>query len=118
MDLAGLEVGIRIAGDCMVPWLADGDRVKVVRCRRYWPGDILVVAPGNGRPPYAHRLIGIYRRKGTWRYLTQADRAPRPDGFVTRERILGKVCTHAPSLRHRLWAVGRFLRHLGRRLLG
>lgn len=37
---------VRVVGESMVPWAADGDRVLVLRGRRPRPGDVVV-----GRPP-------------------------------------------------------------------
>ena len=109
-------VRIRITGDCMAPRLRDGAYVWVQSKPRYWPGDVLVIRSRFGGL-VAHRLIGRYRRHCAWRWLTQADSAPRPDCAVTAAEIVGKISQGECSpdlisvpLRHRVWAAWRFLR--------
>ena len=121
-DLTSTQpVRIRVRGHCMEPLVADGAWVRVDKAAPlYWPGDVVVVATG-GRLAL-HRVIGGYRRRGRWRWLTQGDAAVRPDAATTREAILGKVAggdcapclIHVP-LRHRLRALGRFLAFCARR---
>lgn len=112
-----------VTGDCMAPRVRSGARVRVSGPRRiYVPGDVVVVLNG-GRGLLLHRVIGGYRRGGVWRWLTQADAAARPDNAVAGACIVGKVAggncdptlVRVP-LRHRLWAVGRYLRFLAQRL--
>ncbi|MEN8164591.1 MAG: S24/S26 family peptidase [Acidobacteriota bacterium] len=113
---------LRVSGQCMAPCLENDARVTVRRARAYLPGDVLVVTRALGRP-VVHRLIGLFPAKGSLRYLTQADNSPTPDGSVTRDAILGRVCGGQCSplavtipLRHRAKAVGRFVTFLGTRL--
>jgi hypothetical protein len=42
-----VEVDVR--GSCMAPRIADGQRVRIVAARVYWPGDILAFQSGDGR---------------------------------------------------------------------
>jgi hypothetical protein len=109
-------VRIRITGDCMAPRLRDNAYVWVQARRRYWPGDALVIRSPAGAL-MAHRLIGAYRRRGHWRWLTQADSTPQPDFAVTASEIIGRLSGGECSpelisvpLRHRVWAAWRFLR--------
>lgn len=105
---------VSIAGACMAPALSAGRRLPVVAARRYWPGDVLVFL-GHDGGLYAHRLIGLYRRCGRWRYLTQADNAVRPDASLTRERILGRLAGGV-GLRWRVRAMARFIGFCWRRV--
>lgn len=118
----GESLSLRVSGECMEPFLKNQARVLVRRCRVYLPGDVLVVQRPS-RPPVIHRLIGLFPTKGSLRYLTQADNSPTPDGSVTREAILGKVCGGECSplllnvpFRHRAKAVSIFLTFVGSRL--
>ncbi len=84
-------VSIRVSGECMMPLLANGAMIQVVRQRFYWPGDPLVVHAVGGHL-LVHRLLGGYSKGRGWRWLTQADNAFRPDAAVPTERIIGKIC--------------------------
>lgn len=84
-------VSLRVSGECMVPLLANGAMIQVVRQRFYWPGDPLVVHAPDGRL-LVHRLLGCYSKGRGWRWLTQADNACRPDAAIPAERIIGRVC--------------------------
>lgn len=112
---AETPLAVRIQGDCMAPLLKSGATVHIIRQRFYPPGDVVVVHTPDGRL-LAHRLLGCYRRRRQWRWLTQADSALWPDGAVPMERVLGKVCGGECSpllvrvpLTHRLKAFLRFL---------
>lgn len=117
------EGGLRlpVIGDCMTPWVRSGAYVTVSAPHRlYLPGDVVVLLNGERRL-LVHRVIGGYRRRGVWKWLTQADAAARPDNAVISACIVGLVsggdCDPALvriPLRHRLWAVGRFIRFIAR----
>ena len=122
--VAAEPLQVRITGDCMAPRLRHGARFRVRSQPRYWPGDVLVIRSRPGGL-IAHRLIGVYWRRGDWRWLTQADTAARPDGAVAGREIVGKVCGGecAPELvtvpiGHRLGAGLRFLRFAARWSVG
>ena len=109
-------VSLRVSGECMMPLLANGAMIQVVRQRFYWPGDPLVVHAVGGHL-LVHRLLGGYSKGRGWRWLTQADNAFRPDAAVPTERIIGKICGGDCSerlirvpLAHRVKAVLRFFR--------
>ena len=109
-------VSIRVSGECMVPLLASGAMIQVIRQPFYWPGDVVVVHAADGRL-LAHRLLGCYSKGRGWRCLTQADNALRPDAALPTERIIGKVsggdCSERlvrVPLAHRVKAVLRFFR--------
>jgi hypothetical protein len=119
---AEMPVSLRVAGACMAPLLESGAMIHVARRRFYWPGDPLVVHAPDGRL-LVHRLLGCYARGRGWRWLTQADNAPRPDAAVPAERIIGKVCGGqcAPALvrvpfTHRVRAILRFFLFIAIRL--
>ncbi len=106
---------LRVRGNCMAPLVKDGAWVAIGGpTDRYWPGDVVAVRT-TGRGLALHRVLGAYRRRGEWRYLTQGDRARGPDRAVTADEILGLVgggdCSprliQAPPW-HRLRALGRF----------
>jgi hypothetical protein len=110
---------VRVNGECMTPLVSDGAWVAVGGpASRYWPGDVVVARLPGGRFAM-HRVIGGYRRRGHWHYLTQGDRAPWPDTPVTGPLILGRVsggdCSPlilSVPLQHRLRALGRFARFI------
>lgn len=110
-DLAGeAPVTIRVRGDCMLPGLADGERVQVSRDRMYWPGDVVAFVDRKGRLT-VHRAIGWRPARGGWRLLTQADAAHSADSSIPRSRIVGRVHTPVPWT-SRLRALGRLSRLL------
>lgn len=65
---------VTVQGTCMEPRILHGTRLQVVPAKWYWPGDIVVYCPRNNNY-LIHRVIGAYRRHGTWKILTQADHA-------------------------------------------
>jgi hypothetical protein len=79
-----VEVDVR--GSCMAPRIADGQRVRIVAARVYWPGDVLAFQSGDGRLR-VHRLLG-YSPGGL---VTRGDHCPCHDGAVPAERVLGRV---------------------------
>lgn len=101
-------VEVRISGGCMRPFLWDGDRVRVVRTRLWWPGDVLIFRDHKGCM-LAHRLLGFYQRNGHWKLLTQADSARRPDCSVFPEQVLGKAVDVPVTVSRRIRALGRYL---------
>jgi phage repressor protein C with HTH and peptisase S24 domain len=114
----GESVTVTARGDCMVPWIENGAGVQVTPARFYWPGDVVVVLSGNNQY-LIHRVIGLYRRSGKVKILTQADTALRPDGAVDSDDVLGRVsggCCHACAVSvpfvHRLKASARFIRFI------
>ncbi len=106
---------MRVRGDCMAPLVRDAAWVAIAGpASRYWPGDVVAVRTA-GRGLALHRVLGAYRRRGEWRYLTQGDRAMRPDRAVTTAEILGRLGSGDCSPRliqvppwHRMRALGRF----------
>lgn len=121
--LADEPLTIRIIGQCMHPHLEDQARVHLRTARWYWPGDVVVAMSPDGRL-LAHRLIGGYSIGRGWRWLTQADEAPRPDASLTPARLIGKICGGDCSphlsrvpLSHRIAALTRFGRFILSRLL-
>jgi signal peptidase I len=102
-------IPVTIRGDCMVPLLNDGDRVRIKKSRFYIPGDILVYCDGNG-DLISHRMLGYYFWKSEWRLLIKADNVHKPDGGVTTNRVLGKVLNSHPGIGMRLRSFGFFIR--------
>lgn len=108
-DLAredGLEVVVR--GGCMSPRIADGDRVRVVPSRFYWPGDVLVFRAADGRL-VAHRLLGYRPWGGGLALVTRGDGCPVHDAPVSLAAVLGQVVGARPSLGVRVFSACRFL---------
>jgi hypothetical protein len=100
----------------MTPHLTEGARVYVQAARWYWPGDVVVLHAWDGGW-LVHRVIGGYPGHRGWRWLTQADRAARPDAAVPADHILGKLCAGECAQRligvplyDRLWALSRCIR--------
>ena len=91
----------------MRPCLDDGEAVRILDRGALLPGDIVAYCDDDGRM-VLHRLIGWYRRNGSWRLLLQADSARRPDRGIPRERALGKAVDIPVPLRHRIRATGRY----------
>lgn len=108
-------VPITINGDCMAPFLNDGDRVMIKKSRFYLPGDILVYCNNSGTL-VAHRMLGYYYWKGEWRLLIKADNAVRPDGGVPTNHVLGKVFDNPTEIRLRLRSSIAFVNYILSRL--
>ncbi|HSF42168.1 MAG TPA: S24/S26 family peptidase [Thermoanaerobaculia bacterium] len=101
-------VSVRVRGDCMVPFLADGSQVEVAAARLYWPGDVVVwSAPEGGL--VAHRLLGYRLHRGALALVTRGDSAAVHDSPVPLSRVLGRVSGAGVSLSARGAAVRAFL---------
>lgn len=102
----------------MEPLIAEGARAEVsAPAGFYWPGDVVVFLAAT-HAFTLHRVLGCYRRRGEWKFVTQGDRALRPDAAVTAGQILGRVtggecapALYAVPLRTRFWAAARFAVH-------
>lgn len=101
-------VEVRVQGDCMKPFFADGDRVLVSAARVYWPGDVLVFRAPDGRL-LAHRLLGYRPWKGTLALVTRGDACVVHDSPVPKTAVLGRVSSARPSFGDRAAAVLGFL---------
>jgi signal peptidase I len=110
-------VEVRVQGDCMRPFFADGDRVLVSAARLYWPGDILVFRAPDGRL-LAHRLLGYRPWRGGIALVTRGDACVVHDSPVPKAAVLGRIASVRPSLRGRAAAVLGFLRLVLRCLNG
>jgi hypothetical protein len=112
---------LNVNGNCMAPWVRNGDVVEVKPAKLLLPGDVVAIRQ-NGRIRL-HRLIGV---KPQWRGLklvTQGDGNRSCDMLSEQNNVIGKVsggeCSPhlvRPPLRHRLQAVGRFCLLVLRRL--
>jgi signal peptidase I len=109
-------VEVRVRGDCMAPSFADGDRVRVVACRLYLPGDVVVFRAADGRL-VAHRLLGYRRRAGALCLVTRGDACPVHDAPVPLAAVLGRVAALRPTLAARGAALLRFAALAGSHLL-
>ena len=100
-------VEVRVQGDCMKPFFADGDRVLVSAARAYWPGDVLVFRAPDGRL-LAHRLLGFRPWQGGIALVTRGDACVVHDSPVPRAAVLGRIAAVRPSLRDRAAALLAF----------
>ncbi|RTZ99970.1 MAG: hypothetical protein DSY89_07555 [Deltaproteobacteria bacterium] len=78
-----------VRGTCMAGYIPDNSRITVRPIRLPFPGDVVVVRSAGRR--VVHRVIGLYRRGGIGKVLTQADHGHRPDAAVALSSVLGKV---------------------------
>lgn len=101
-------VEVRVAGDCMAPLLADGERVRVAAARAYWPGDVVVFRAADGRL-LAHRLLGYRPHAGGMAFVTRGDACVVHDAPVPPAAVLGRIDAARPALAVRARAVLRFL---------
>ncbi|HEV2843365.1 MAG TPA: S24/S26 family peptidase [Thermoanaerobaculia bacterium] len=112
----GLEIVIR--GTCMAPLIEDGERVRIVPARFYWPGDVVVFRGADGRLT-AHRLLGYRPRSGGLALVTRGDACVVHDAPVPLAAVLGRAQGARPSIAVRLSSLFRFLglvlARLGRR---
>lgn len=111
-----LEVVIR--GGCMAPGIQDGDRIRVVPARFYWPGDVVVFRGADGRLT-AHRLLGYRPGGGGLALVTRGDSCAVHDAPVLLAAVLGRAEGARPPAALRLASLFRFawlvLARLGRR---
>ena len=116
--LAQQPFSITINGQCMQPVLRNNSLVSVQSKTTYWPGDILVFEAHPGTLS-SHRLMGAMARfsepdsasRVMLHYLTKADNTNQPDGWVTRDQIIGKVLIDIP-MKTRLNCLVWFSRYL------
>jgi hypothetical protein len=101
-----IEVNVR--GECMAPFFADGDRVRVTAARMYWPGDVMVFRAADGRL-VAHRLLGYRPHAGRLALVTRGDSCIVHDAPVPLAAVLGRIEASRPTLALRLRAFLRFL---------
>lgn len=122
----GEDVALRIAGECMVPDLADGETVRLTLTRVLFPGDVVAFRCSTQDRLLVHRFLGYVRHRGSWKLMTMADRGSRPDPLVDPARFIGRVKLRGErhyriSPVRRLAALGRFVawccRLLRRRLV-
>jgi signal peptidase I len=108
-------VEVRVQGDCMKPFFADGDRVLVSAARLYWPGDVLVFRAPDGRL-LAHRFLGYRPWQRGIALVTRGDSCVVHDFPVLKTAVLGRIAAVRPSLRGRAAAVLGFLGIVLRRI--
>jgi Peptidase S24-like len=117
-DLARSEpLEIVVRGDCMAPGIQDGDRIRVIPGRFYWPGDVVVFRGAAGRLT-AHRLLGYRPGAGGLALVTRGDSCAVHDAPVRLNAVLGRATGARPSIAVRLACLFRFfglaLARLGR----
>ncbi|HEC11917.1 MAG TPA: hypothetical protein ENI80_01480 [Acidiferrobacteraceae bacterium] len=79
-----------VVGGCMAPQLNPGQRVAVINCRFYWPGDIVTFCAWDGQL-LVHRMLGYRLKNGHLELVTCADRASKNDVPVRPDQVIGKV---------------------------
>ena len=102
----------------MSPLLQDGDRVRVLPGRFYWPGDVVVFRGAAGRLT-VHRLLGYRPGAEGLALVTRGDSCAVHDAPVPLAAVLGRAAGARPSTALRLACLFRFfglvLARLGRR---
>jgi signal peptidase len=88
----GSGLRFRARGASMRPFIRDGDVLELqpldgAPVRR---GDVVLFREGAGRV-VAHRVIHLRREDGRVVLRTRGDALACPDGFVSREQVLGRV---------------------------
>lgn len=88
----GITVRIRVSGNSMQPLLKGGEIVEVEMLPKTKPqlGDILFICDRMGNP-IVHRLIWRRIQNGTLHLITKGDSCTGFDGFVSIDRVLGRV---------------------------
>ena len=111
-------LSLRVRGDCMDPYLCDGDEILVERPSSYFPGDVVAFLADDGQF-LVHRLLGYRWSQGGLALVTGADAATGWDDPVLPDRVFGKVVgrieAHEPRDEQsqqpaRVFRVGAFLR--------
>ncbi len=121
----GDAVVLRVSGVCMEPDLRSQALVRVERCRRFWPGDVVAFHCPQQNRLLMHRCLGYVRSRGVWKLMTMADRGPKPDVLVDLPRVLGRIRSYAGApyrasplkrlesmRRYALWTVRLLIRRL------
>ena len=114
---------LRVEGTSMTPLALPGQCVEISRARFYLPGDVIAFRAGDGRL-WLHRVLGYWPRGWRLGLVTRGDASPSYEAAFGLDDVVGKVrggeCSPLLAgvpVRHRLWAVGRFLALVGRRLI-
>jgi len=94
---AEAPVTVTVAGDCMTPTLRSGDRVRVIRAKVLWPGDIVTFQRADGRL-LVHRMLGYTLGSHGLSLLARGDHLSREDEPVRLDRVVGRVieCEGSP----------------------
>jgi hypothetical protein len=121
----GDAVALRVSGVCMEPDLRSGAPVRVERCGRFWPGDVVAFHCAQQNRLLMHRCLGYVRSRRAWKLMTMADRGASPDVLVDLPRVLGRIGSHAGApyrasplkrlasmRRYALWSVCFLIRRL------
>ncbi len=103
---------LSVSGCCMEPLVLDGNQLEVVRCSRYFPGDLLVFANADGGL-VSHRFLGWVPGANGVRAMTMADDRHTIDPLTDAHRVLGRVVRVAGfdlsiPLSHRLLSMLRY----------
>lgn len=108
-DLARVDpVTVRVRGGCMEPVLTEGEEIRVLAARLYWPGDVVVFRAGDGRL-LAHRLLGYRLYHGSLALVTRGDSCAVHDSPVLPGEVLGRVPSARPGPVLRLRSFLHFL---------
>lgn len=87
----GLTVRIRATGESMRPFIRSGSRISFRRfAGPIRTGDVVLILE-HGHRPLIHRVYRVEERSGTLWIQTHGDSAHRPDAFVPRASIVGRV---------------------------
>lgn len=112
------SLSLKVKGNCMMPLIADGQRVQVSKRKYYWPGDIVGISHNSGATAL-HRCIGYRIHKGRLCILTRADSeapelidTPTPLPYVLGKLSSGECTAEALNVpwATRLLAIHHYLR--------
>lgn len=114
----GEPLVVQVKGDCMEPFLRDGQSVTVTPTVSVWPGDVVALVGADGHLR-VHRLLFALPRIAGGLWLTKPDAGDWVDAPVHRDLGLGRV--RRGGVAERLTALRQIARlggrSLGRRLL-
>lgn len=88
----GHALCFQASGSSMYPYIRSGDILRIEPAENYDPqyGDILLRVDDSGKA-LVHRVIKIRICKGKKEVLTKGDTSYRADGYISADRIYGKV---------------------------
>jgi signal peptidase I len=98
---SGRTLHFRARGVSMRPCIQDGDLLEIqsIREQDIRIGDILLINLAR-RQLLVHRVVRILIRWGQKTFLLQGDAAPKKDGYVPFDQVLGQVISIERNDKH------------------